>query len=97
MAAAGTVPVGEAIKFSLPTGEPAVLLHNDAGYTAYLMICTHQGCIVQPMASGALRCPCHGSVFDLSAGAQPLNGPARRPLANVPLTVDSKGNVYLAG
>jgi thiosulfate dehydrogenase [quinone] large subunit len=96
VAAAGTLREGNALEFTLPDGQPAVLVHNASGYSAYVAICTHQGCEVRPAASGLLKCPCHGAVFDSNSDGQPIAGPARKPLSNVPLTVDASGNVYLA-
>jgi thiosulfate dehydrogenase [quinone] large subunit len=97
IAQAGALPEGQALEFTLPTGEPAVLVHNDKGYSAYVAICTHQGCTVQPKAGGLLECPCHGARFDANDGGSVLSGPARRPLENIPVAVGSDGNVYLAG
>jgi thiosulfate dehydrogenase [quinone] large subunit len=97
VAAAGTLPQGQALEFTLPTGEPAVLVHNDAGYSAYVALCTHQGCAVKPAASGILRFPCHAAEFDPKAAGEPVRGPARRPLSNIALDVDTAGNLYLAG
>lgn len=97
VAAVGTVAVGAALDFVLPTGEPAVLVHNDAGYSAYVAICPHQGCTVSMSSSGVLRCPCHGAEFDPNANAKVLRGPARRPLSPVALNVAPDGSVYLAG
>ena len=97
IAAAGAVPVGQMMRFTLPTGDPAVLAHNDQGYSAYVAICTHQSCEVQPSGGGILVCPCHNSEFDANAGGAVLSGPAPRPLSSVPLVVDAQGNVYLGG
>jgi thiosulfate dehydrogenase [quinone] large subunit len=97
IAAAGAVPVGQMMTFTLPMGDPAVLVHNDVGYSAYVAICTHQNCEVQPSGGGILVCPCHNSEFDVNAGGEVINGPARRPLSPVAVTVDPAGNVYLAG
>ena len=43
--------------------------------------CTHAEC---PLSDGwveaaAIRCPCHGSLFELATG-EPLEGPADRPV-----------------
>ncbi len=94
LAAPGTLPVGQALQFNLPTGEPAVLNHSDSGYSAFVAICTHQGCTVRPNGTGQLACPCHGARFDASSG-DVLRGPARRPLSPVSIVVDPDGSVYL--
>jgi len=63
------------------------------GYLAYSKVCTHAGCPVglYEELTFQLLCPCHQSVFDVRAGAQPIFGPAPRPLAQLPLYVDSAG------
>ncbi len=90
----GQLPIGQAGQFTLPTGEPALIVHNDAGYSAYVAICTHEGCEVIPTSSTMLSCPCHGARFDATTG-EVLRGPARRPLSSIALVVGSDGSVYL--
>lgn len=99
IAAAGQVPAGQAIEFTNPgDGYPAVLVHNDSGYSAYYAICTHQGCQVSYDASAHLiACPCHGAVFDPKANGQVVRGPARQPLQPIAITTGPDGAVYLAG
>jgi ubiquinol-cytochrome c reductase iron-sulfur subunit len=65
------------------------------GYICYSKICTHAGCPVglYEQASGRLFCPCHQSVFDALNGAEPLDGPATRPLPQLPLEVDPQGHL----
>jgi len=46
-------------------------------YDAISGVCTHQGCIVDPIGED-FHCPCHGSTYDRS-GAN-TSGPAREPL-----------------
>src|SRR5918992_323766 len=65
------------------------------GVVGYLKICTHVGCPVglyQP-SEHLLFCSCHQSVFDVLDGAQPVAGPAARPLPQLPLTIDANGYV----
>jgi ubiquinol-cytochrome c reductase iron-sulfur subunit len=59
------------------------------GNVAYSKICTHAGCPVglYEQSSGRLFCPCHQSVFDVLDGAEPIGGPATRPLPQLPLAV----------
>jgi thiosulfate dehydrogenase [quinone] large subunit len=97
LAAPGALPKGQVLTFQLPAGDPAVLVHNDAGYSAFVAICTHRGCQVQPIQTGYLGCPCHGAVFDTNQGGVPVQGPARRALDTVPVVVGSDGSVYLGG
>ncbi|HLG93176.1 MAG TPA: ubiquinol-cytochrome c reductase iron-sulfur subunit [Acidimicrobiales bacterium] len=66
------------------------------GYLAYSKVCTHAGCPVGLYEEQyqQLLCPCHQSLFDVLNGAQPVFGPAPRPLPQLPLMVDEQG--YLA-
>lgn len=63
------------------------------GYLAYSKVCTHAGCPVglYEEQSQQLLCPCHQSLFDILTGADPVFGPAPRPLPQLPLYVDSAG------
>jgi cytochrome b6-f complex iron-sulfur subunit len=80
------VAPGSAVKFK-DSGKPAVLVHLENGdFAAYSAVCTHQGCTVA-YKNGQLACPCHGSVFDPANGAQVVNGPAQRPLPEIPVEV----------
>ena len=45
----------------------------------------------------ALVCPCHYSTFDVRRAAEPVFGPAVRPLPQLPLMVDSTGELRAAG
>ena len=91
------MPVNQSLDFTLSDGYPAVLVHNESGYSAYVAVCTHEGCQVSYSASRkVLACPCHGAQFDAANGGQVLRGPARRPLSPVPITVGADGTVYLA-
>jgi Rieske Fe-S protein len=88
------VAPGSAVKFK-DSGKPAVLVHLENGdFAAYSAVCTHQGCTVA-YKNGQLACPCHGSVFDPANNAQVVNGPARRPLPEIPVEVRG-GEVFKA-
>jgi len=76
------------------------------GIVAYSKICTHAGCAIalyrDPKFAAAepgpaLVCPCHYSTFDPARGAEVTFGPAGRPLPQLPLLVDSKGDLRAAG
>jgi Rieske Fe-S protein len=59
--------------------EAILLIRTEEGaYRALGARCTHLGCQVRP-GKHVLRCPCHGSVFDLAGTV--IRGPARKPLA----------------
>jgi len=76
------------------------------GIVAYSKICTHAGCAIALYRTPrfgaaepgpALVCPCHYSTFDPARGAEVTFGPAGRPLPQLPLLVDSKGDLRAAG
>ncbi|HEY6283520.1 MAG TPA: Rieske 2Fe-2S domain-containing protein [Nitrososphaerales archaeon] len=78
---------------------------------AFSQVCQHLGCIwgyVPPGGSPSVNrsftalgpvgyCPCHGSVFDLTSGANVIGGPSPRPEPQVQLEVDGSGNIYAVG
>ena len=70
-----------------------------AGYVAYSKLCTHLGCPVglYQEKTEQLVCPCHQSIFNVNAGAVPEFGPAPRPLPQLPITVDSSGQILADG
>jgi ubiquinol-cytochrome c reductase iron-sulfur subunit len=63
------------------------------GYLAYSKVCTHAGCPVglYQEQTQQLLCPCHQSLFDVLDGAEPVFGPAPRPLPQLPLMIDAQG------
>ena len=63
------------------------------GIVAYSKICTHVGCPVAlyEQQTHHLLCPCHQSTFDVADGAKVVFGPAKRPLPQLPITVDDEG------
>jgi thiosulfate dehydrogenase (quinone) large subunit len=92
---------GRAVVFDDPlTGDPGVLLRlQDGSIVAFDTVCTHAGCTVEyDRGSGYLICPCHGAAFDPSADAAVIAGPTNRPLAPVPIHVDTaSGRITLTG
>jgi len=84
------VPVGGAVAATGADGKPIILTQPEAGTVVALSaICTHQGCTVAPDGK-ELKCPCHGSVFDLTG--EVVSGPAPSPLPGVDVHV-SNGSV----
>lgn len=63
------------------------------GIVAFSKICTHVGCPVAlyEQQTHHLLCPCHQSTFDVADGAKVVFGPAKRPLPQLPITVDDEG------
>jgi rieske iron-sulfur protein len=63
--------------------------HAADGVVAYSAVCTHAGCDVVNWHPDQhlLVCPCHNSVYDPTAGAKPVSGPAPRRLPALPLKV----------
>lgn len=66
---------------------------NYNGIVAYSKICTHVGCPVAlyEQQTHHLLCPCHQSQFDITREAEVIFGPAKRPLPQLPITVDDEG------
>jgi ubiquinol-cytochrome c reductase iron-sulfur subunit len=68
-------------------------------YIAFSKVCTHAGCPVglYQEQEGLLLCPCHQSTFDVSQAAEPVFGPATRPLPQLPLALDDDGFLIATG
>jgi ubiquinol-cytochrome c reductase iron-sulfur subunit len=68
------------------------------GIVAYSKICTHMGCPVglYEQQTHHLLCPCHQSTFDLTRNCEVVFGPAKRPLPQLPITVDDEGYLVAA-
>ncbi len=77
----------------LPIAPPGRTSWGVQGYVAYSKLCTHLGCPVglYQELTQQLVCPCHQSIFNVTAGAVPEFGPAPRPLPQLPITVDAEG------
>ncbi len=73
--------------------------HAAAGVIAFSAVCTHTGCDVINWVEDKLlmACPCHESHFDVYNGANVVGGPAPRPLAILPLSLESGSVVVAAG
>lgn len=71
-----------------PDGTPILIIRQNATtYTALSMMCTHQGCQVNPPSGGQIYCSCHGSTFDLHGNV--LGGPAPSPLKSYSVILNS--------
>lgn len=80
---AADVPVGGGTIL----GEAKVVVTQPAEgqFKAFSAVCTHQGCPVQSISDGTIRCPCHGSEFSAEDGSV-VAGPATAPLEALPVT-----------
>ncbi len=86
LAKVSDIPVGGAVSAETADGKPLIVSRpSNGGIVAFSAICTHQGCTVAPAAS-IIRCPCHGSTYDLATGVN-TGGPAPEPLAEVAVKV----------
>jgi Rieske Fe-S protein len=80
------IPVGSGKIFA---AERVVLTQPESGRVrAFSAVCTHQGCAVEEIADGTINCFCHGSKFAVADGSV-VSGPARRSLAELPVTVEN--------
>jgi Rieske Fe-S protein len=68
------------------------------GLLAYSAVCTHTGCTVEGWDANKKQmiCPCHGSLYDATNGANVVKGPAPKPLAMLPLRIEA-GELTVAG
>ncbi len=71
---------------------PAVLIHNQAGFSALSLVCTHLGCTVEQNPDG-FACPCHGSRFDPNGTVE--RGPAMKPLRQLRIELKADGALVL--
>ncbi|MEJ3657887.1 Rieske (2Fe-2S) protein [Actinomycetes bacterium KLBMP 9759] len=91
-AGGGAAPIASTT--DIPVGGGVILADQDlvitqptAGtFKAFSATCTHQGCVVESVADGAITCPCHGSVFAAADGSV-TDGPAPTPLPAKQITV----------
>jgi cytochrome b6-f complex iron-sulfur subunit len=88
---AAEVPAIDAAPYRSATGN-FYLVHNSDGVLAFSWSCTHQGCEVPWKENeGRFHCPCHGSIYDRN-GIR-TDGPAKRPLDLLELTVNERGDI----
>ena len=71
---------------------PAVLIHNNDGYLAFSLVCTHLGCTVEQKGD-EFECPCHGSKYDSKGYV--TRGPANIPLKKLRVEINETGNIIL--
>ena len=71
---------------------PALLIHNESGFSALSLVCTHLGCTIEAKDTG-FACPCHGSRF--AADGTVANGPAGKPLRALRVEITAEDRVVL--
>jgi cytochrome b6-f complex iron-sulfur subunit len=86
---AANYPIGS---HSFVPDVPAILIHNQNGFSALSLVCTHLGCTVEQKDSG-FACPCHGSLYDASGNV--LRGPAQKSLRVLRVEQNAAGNLIL--
>ena len=61
-------------------GKEIVMANLDGKFHAIGNRCTHMSCMLSDgsVKDGNVRCPCHGSIFDLKTG-NVVKGPAKKP------------------
>jgi Rieske Fe-S protein len=89
--------LGLAIDYPLPSRTvlpevPAVLIHDENGFSALSLTCPHLGCTVNENEAGFL-CPCHGSRFAPDGTLQ--RGPAKDRLPVLRLETRDDGHLHL--
>lgn len=91
LGALADIPVGGGKFFE---AQKVVVTQPTAGEVkAFSTVCPHQGCAVNKIDNGLIRCPCHMSGFRIADGSVE-SGPAPRPLASVNVKVEN-GQVTL--
>ncbi len=70
----------------------AILLHTQAGFLAFSLVCPHLGCTVTA-DKDTFSCPCHGSKFDENGAV--IHGPAKQPLKPLQVEMTPEGRLIL--
>jgi Rieske Fe-S protein len=78
------IPVGGGMIF--PAAKVVVTQPSAGTFKAFSSTCTHQGCQVNKVVDGRIKCPCHGSQYNIADGSVAA-GPAPKPLPAAPVTV----------
>jgi Rieske Fe-S protein len=81
------------VKGEVPAGvsfyNGIVLVKEEDRLRAFEARCTHLGCAITKTEGRVLVCQCHGSRFDLNG--HPVQGPARKPLRELPVEQGNNG------
>lgn len=71
---------------------PVLVIHDEDGFSALSLLCTHLGCPVKENSQG-FECPCHGSRFNEDGTVQ--NGPTKAPLRSLQIQLTDQGHLKL--
>ncbi len=71
---------------------PAIIIHDEKGFTAISLVCTHLGCTVDQSSQG-FACPCHGSQYDKNGLV--TRGPAVQPLKHLRVEQSDDGHLHV--
>ncbi|MEK6799074.1 MAG: Rieske 2Fe-2S domain-containing protein [Planctomycetota bacterium] len=75
---AGSLKPGDSAMVQV-RGKAVIVVREATGYSAYLAVCPHLGCLVKwEGGRKEFLCPCHAAVF--SSAGQVVSGPAPGPL-----------------
>jgi cytochrome b6-f complex iron-sulfur subunit len=95
----GTVDIGTAADYPhdgvydrFATSDRVYVVRRAVRIYALRSMCTHRACLVVPDTS-ALRCPCHGSRFELDGTV--TKGPATRPLPHYAIVRTEGGRLIV--
>ncbi|MQY29441.1 QcrA and Rieske domain-containing protein [Nocardia aurantia] len=88
LARTADVPVGGGVI----VGDTVVTQPAAGSFLGFSSRCTHLGCLVNQVADGLIKCPCHNSSFHLDGTV--AAGPASRPLDTRPVRVEGDQIVH---
>jgi Rieske Fe-S protein len=95
----GTVDIGPAQNFprdgvydQFADADHVLVVRQNGQVYAVSSICTHRACDLEAVGD-RLRCPCHGSRFDLSGRV--VKGPAGRPLPRYAIAAGPGGHLVV--
>jgi 3-phenylpropionate/trans-cinnamate dioxygenase ferredoxin subunit/naphthalene 1,2-dioxygenase system ferredoxin subunit len=85
----------EPVKGIMADGKQILLVKMGTHFTAIGNKCTHMGCKLSSgkMDGETIRCPCHGSMFNVRSG-QVVRGPATRPEPTYTVTIEN-GELFI--
>lgn len=94
LAACGKAPSAEVAATQVPVGSAVIVdkiiiaQPTEGQFVAYSTVCPHQGSQITQVDGNTVRCPAHGSVFDIATG-EPVSGPATSAMTTVPASENS--------